>query len=238
MVNVASLVVALPLYSWPMPGAWDSVYDVVGNNSHVKFDIIINPSTGPGAFPPGQDYVAGVSKLNSYSNVDCYGYVPTGFADRSLSDIEGDIATYAQWGAYSGGNLHLAGIFLDEATNDLQKLSFMENVASTIQSTMPSGSKIWTNPGAIVDEAFYAHADVVNAFENDYEEWISPTREAIPWNLHSKSSVIITAFNGAAGDIPGQAQVIADRGFQSACLQGITSYQAFSWVWGSFAAAV
>ena len=103
------LAVDLPLYSWPIDGNWDEVYTALKNNPTTQFNIIINPSSGPGEYPPNSDYTGGVAKLNSYSNCHVYGYLRVGFTDRSLSDVSDDAHNYAQWQSHKKEDIHLDG---------------------------------------------------------------------------------------------------------------------------------
>jgi hypothetical protein len=116
----------------------------------------------------------------------------------------------------------------------------MKDVHDTIHSAFPNGVKIWTNPGTTIPAEFYDYADTVTAFETGYNWWVDPTREAIPWDLHSKSSVMIMRYEGDANDggPEKQAKVLIERGFKSGFLWGQEGYQQFSQVWGKFADGV
>lgn len=234
------LAVDLPLYSWPIDGAWDEVYQALSDNPKTQFNIIINPDSGPGEYPPNSDYTGGVAKLNSYGNAHVYGYLRTGFTDRSISDIQADADNYAQWNSHSGEDTHLDGIFVDEAPDSLDKLTYMKDVHDAIHGAFTDGVKIWTNPGTTIPAEFYEYADTVTAFETGYNWWVDDSREAIPWDLHSKSSVMIMRYEGDSedGGPAKQAETLINRGFKSGFLWGQEGYQEFSKVWGKFAAAV
>ena len=236
MVNVAAaLAVALPLYSWPSPGAWNPIYSAIANNPNTTFNVIVNPNSGPGSFPPATEYIAGVAKLNSYSNVNTYGYLHTEYAVRPLSDIKSDVATYAKWNSYKASNIALDGIFVDEATDQTGHLDYMKTVASTIRTAMPKKGKIWTNPGCIVASSFYDYADIVTAFEDSYVNWNSPKRVGIPQALHNRTSVMITNYSGGLAGIKAQAKILAQRGFHSGFVWGTQSYNSYSSQWVDFA---
>jgi len=234
------LAVDIPLYSWPIDGAWDEVYRALSDNPTTQFNVIINPSSGPGTYPPNSDYTGGVAKLNSYSNAHVYGYLRCGFTDRSISDISDDAQNYAQWQSHKNEDIHLDGVFVDEAPDSLDKLSYMKDVHDTIHSAFPNGIKIWTNPGATIPHEFYDYADTVTAFETGYNWWVDESREAIPWDLHHKSSVMIMRYEGDANDggPEKQARILMERGFKSGFLWGQEGYQEFSRVWGKFADSI
>ena len=94
--------------------------------------------------------------------------------------------------------------------------------------------------GATIPHEFYDYADTVTAFETGYNWWVDETREAIPWDLHGKSSVMIMRYEGDANDggPEKQARVLMDRGFKSGFLWGQEGYQEFSRVWGKFADSI
>lgn len=78
--------ILLPLYVYPSNGGWDPVYAAVAAYPSVQFQIVVNPDSGPGAGQyPNSDYVAGLAKLNSYSNVKTIGYVHTSYGKESTA---------------------------------------------------------------------------------------------------------------------------------------------------------
>lgn len=112
--------VLLPLYIYPSwQGWWNNVFAAVGANPNVTFQIILNPLNGPGGTTPGynSDWVAGVSRLNSYRNVHTLGYVHTSYNARDRADVEADVAAWAGWNAYVARNISVNGIFFDEVPN-------------------------------------------------------------------------------------------------------------------------
>lgn len=240
MVNIAAaLAVALPLYTWPLAGVWDPVFDTIKSNPNTTFNIIVNPNSGPGSYPPNSDYITGVATLNSYSNVNTYGYVHTSYAKRPIAQIKADVAKYSSWSKYKAADIALDGIFVDEAPVDTAQLPYMENVATYIRKTMPSnGTHVWTNPGCAVDKSFYQYADTVTAFEDDYSVWTatgSKTLAALPATLRSKTSVMVLNYPGRAKGIATQAKAMIQAGYRSGFLYGLESYQEFSTTWGDFA---
>ncbi|OQO00894.1 hypothetical protein B0A48_13581 [Cryoendolithus antarcticus] len=227
-----NLHVALPLYSYPLAGVWDPTYNTIASNPSTTFDVIINPSSGPGSYPPESDYLSGVHKLQTYSNVNVYAYVRTGFTERSVSDVADDINTYKKWTTEL--NTPLAGFFVDEAPNTVGDGNSNVNYMKDVHSSIGSSFQTWTNPGSTVDAAFYDYADTVTAFETDYSTWVDPARTAIPWDLHSKTSVMIMRYDGAASGAADQAKVLIERGFKSGFVWGNEDYQEFSQAWATF----
>ena len=41
--------ILLPLYLYPLTGAWDSVYNAASTYPSVNFYLIVDPDSGPGA---------------------------------------------------------------------------------------------------------------------------------------------------------------------------------------------
>jgi len=233
-----NLAVDLPLYSWPKDGNWDGVFSTVSSSPKVTYNIIVNPQNGPSTWPLDDEYVQGVAKLNSYPNTNVYGYIHTcmnGHCERPVSEIIDDIYTYTNWTSYTGADIHLDGIFVDEAPQDTKYRKDLTQVTSTIRDKFPSSIKIWTNPGCIVDAEYYEGVDRVTAFEDTYEKWMDPARTTIPWDLHDKTSVMILNYDGQSDGPASQAKILIDRGFQSGLLYGMEDYQQLSSTWQSFA---
>ncbi|KAJ9624553.1 hypothetical protein H2203_005288 [Taxawa tesnikishii (nom. ined.)] len=235
----AALTVALPLYQWPSSGAWTSVYKVIASNPNTTFDVIINPNSGPGSFPPDSEYIAAVAAINKHTNVNTYGYLHTSWAGRALSSVETDVKTYVKWNSYKGANIALDGIFVDEATADTSDLPYMKSLYSYIRNNMPKNhGKVWTNPGCAVDAKFYSYADMVTAFEDTYTAWKSYGSTAIKASLKSKSSVMILNYSGDSNGVASQAKGLISQGYQGGLLYGNGGYQNYSKVWGTFAGYV
>ncbi|GAB7350155.1 hypothetical protein MBLNU459_g0822t1 [Dothideomycetes sp. NU459] len=235
----AALNVGLPLYSWPSDGAWKPTFQVIASNPNTTFDIIINPDNGPGSFPPDPDYIAGVSKLNSYKNVNLYGYIHSLYGKRPLAQLQADVKTYSKWPKYKASNLSLRGIFVDESTEDTAQLNYMKKLGASIRTTMPAAARrIWTNPGVVVDARFYAYADTVNFFEDSWTVWQATGSKLLPAALHANSSVMILGYNGTAAVLATQAQKLVNAGYRSGFVMNDSSYEVFDPVWGKFAADV
>ncbi|CAN9105369.1 unnamed protein product [Alternaria alternata] len=110
--------VLLPLYIYPQVGAWDPLYTAVAANPCVRFVVIINPNSGPGAAPwwPNEDYVREIARLNALPNVTTLGYVRVAYCRRPVQDVLEDIETYRRR-AREDDRLRVEGIFVDETVN-------------------------------------------------------------------------------------------------------------------------
>ena len=63
--SVSPPTVAIPLYIYPSPQAWEPLHNAIVDNPSVTFQIIINPNNGPGSAAPDANYIAEVARLNS-----------------------------------------------------------------------------------------------------------------------------------------------------------------------------
>lgn len=169
----------------------------ITDNPSVPFAVVINPQSGPGdSDSPGDEYVSAIERLNSYPNVQTFGYVRTEWAGRDLDTVLNEIERYAGW-AEINQTLALNGIFFDEAPHDYSddKLDFLENVNEAVKNSdglaepravslrysceWPSrlnltiNTQIIHNPGVIPDERLMsgdARADITVVFEQSFQE--------------------------------------------------------------------
>lgn len=164
--------VLLPLYIYPSAGAWNDVYSNITANPGKNFTIVVNPASGPGSSTyPVSDYVAGIAKLNSYSNTQVLGYVDTGYPQISTSTVNSQVAQYKKWASYSKADIHIDGIFFDDmdGTYTPQQYAYYQNISITTKITMgPGFQHVLFNPGAGVDSRYFALADEIIVFEDYY----------------------------------------------------------------------
>ncbi|KAF1348157.1 Spherulation-specific family 4, partial [Delphinella strobiligena] len=165
--------IALPLYIYPTPSAWSPLYNAIAANPQTSFNVIINPSNGPGSPAPDENYISALNLLNNHTNVDVYGYVHLSWGDRSLDALDSDIRDYGTWTTHNSNfGIRLDGVFLDEAPTDISYVSYTAAVASSVKSSLGRDAKVWSNPGTPVDPAFYGcGVDLVNAFEDSWDAW-------------------------------------------------------------------
>ncbi|KPI45888.1 uncharacterized protein AB675_359 [Cyphellophora attinorum] len=93
-----SSAILVPLYIYPLLGAWNPLYEVIEANPTTQFQVVINPHNGPGATPlPDSNYCREIPKLRSHPNVVVYGYVNVVWATRDLDEVCKDVEIYAAW---------------------------------------------------------------------------------------------------------------------------------------------
>jgi hypothetical protein len=130
--------ILLPLYVYPVPGAWDPLYAAYTYTSHhfqklitnnfcrakaypnVEFTAIINPCSGPcNSSLPAQVYVNEIPKLKTFDNIRTLGYVATNYTSKELSHVLAEIDVYANWPKVSNNTrLKVDGIFFDETPSE------------------------------------------------------------------------------------------------------------------------
>ena len=165
-----SLSVLVPLYLYPGNSAfkWSNVTAAIAANPHVNWQIIVNPDSGPGSYPPDANYIAGVSKINSYPNAVTLGYVDTGFTQVSYSTLKSQVDTWAEWSTYAAANIAIHGIFFDDVSDDATSASYSyyQQAAAYAQSTIPSKpAPVVFNPGTTVPDQLFAYADTIVQYE-------------------------------------------------------------------------
>ncbi|RMZ88306.1 hypothetical protein DV736_g4461, partial [Chaetothyriales sp. CBS 134916] len=193
--------VVVPLYIYPLPSAWEPLYEGITNISpwkwkcsilshpHISFIIILNPHNGPGmdSSLPDATYSIEIPKLNAFPNVTTVGYVRIDYCRRPLESVKEDIAKYAHWSTVDGLGVH--GIFFDETPNlyspDVVKyLTEMNQIVKTEQGIV--GDRfIIHNPGTIPDPDLASELtdqapDLTAVVEDSYANYVSaPLQERL-----------------------------------------------------------
>lgn len=228
-VRVPPTRVALPLYIYPAPGAWDPVFDAIVANPSVHFDIIVNLHDGPGGSVPDANYISNLSKLNSYSNTTSFEYIHTSWGERGVDHIADDISTYESWSSYKDADIHIDGILFDEAPTTMSRLPYMREVYQLTKSTLTRGDTVWTNPGTVVDGRFFAVADLINTFEDSHENW--RTVSHIQKQYRAKSTVMIHTYRGSPATLEEDIAAAAVAGYHAALFTTRPGYESLSSMW-------
>lgn len=207
----------LPLYVYPSwQGWWNNIYAAIAANPDLEFQVIVNPSNGPGGSTPGynSDYISGVARLNSYPNVHTYGYVHTTYGSRSIADVNQDTIDWANWNAYTADNISIHGIFFDEVpnwtgqrgANDVFYMSQLTDYAQSLFGQQVSSFEIIYNVGQRCNHLEYFDddmADYVIIFENYAAEFHSVVLTTnVPDGLAEKSSILLHEFNDDDNPLP------------------------------------
>ena len=233
MVN--SAFVFLPLYLYPSNSSWDALTTSIAANPDLDFQIVIAPNLSD--VYPDANYVAGIERLNIFSNVQTLGYVYTTWATRSLTEVKSDINCYAAWSNYSEGNIGVSGIFFDEApssvTNDT--LSYMSTITTYAKTALGAGKDhITFNPGVAVDASFYDIADTINIFENSWAAFNLTALNAVQWDLLANSTYVIHNFTGGDSLQADLISNLTDSNVGGMLITTQSGYTAMSDLWAEF----
>lgn len=167
----------LPLYVYPTEGAWDYIYEVIGENPEIVFDVILNVEDGPGSRDPGfnDEWRNATSILKSYANVQTWGYVHAAYNSSFLGEVAVNISYWARWHVYDQV-IAIDGIFIDEVPNNIEADKAADDVYY-MTTTVTYAKRIWDsyglegpkiafNPGiGPVHPEYYDLADTVVVFE-------------------------------------------------------------------------
>ena len=193
--SASALNILLPLYLYPGEGAsdWSTVFSTISSHPNVQFEVVVNPNSGPGtnSYPTDANIIAGISKLNGYSNVHTVGYVLTGHGSRSIETVNAEIDVYASWAGYKGADIHIGGIYFDEVSVDPNDIPHYQSLSEHATTAIPSG-RVTFNPGTRAPEQLFAYCNTMVEFEHplaDYEA--EGILAQIPGGLESKSAVQI-----------------------------------------------
>lgn len=159
--------ILVPLYVYPSTGAWDTVVNAIKAYPSLTFQIIINPANGPGNSGTGYDdsWRTALSTINSYSNVETYGYVHCSYGAQSTNAVETNITTWQTWNTYTAKDISMTGIFFDETPDG--NTAYMTTLATFAHSKLGSSSKIIFNPGGkVTGNDYFSLADHVVVFED------------------------------------------------------------------------
>ncbi|KAJ5771737.1 hypothetical protein N7520_002266 [Penicillium odoratum] len=176
--------VLFPVYIYPETNTtWDPLYDAISTHPELDFVIIVNPSSGPGSSTPNTQYATAVRRLDTYSNVQKVGYIPTHYANRNITAVLDDVASYANWTATSN-ELGMDGIFFDEIPYDWNstKAEYLSQINEAVKNStgIQSPHLIIHNPGTIPDSRYADKdntTDITVVFEQSYSYYQSQKKE-------------------------------------------------------------
>ncbi|KAH6612972.1 Spherulation-specific family 4 [Boeremia exigua] len=231
--------VTVPLYIYPGPGSWNPLHVAIATNPGLHFCIIINPSNGPGSPVPDANYIAEVARLRAPANTTLFGYVHMTWGQRDYNHVVADISTWAAWAGYPECDIHVDGIFVDEAPSSVAFLKYMKGLKQHARTVFSGNAILWTNPGVPVDSAFYAEADIINACENSHDHY---TRQklisSVPMSLRSKTSLMIHHYTRSTKQLRLDVEALLRAGYHFAFITTDVGYTYFSTMWLDFIAAL
>ncbi|KAL1412240.1 hypothetical protein Q8F55_003251 [Vanrija albida] len=227
--------VVVPLYIYPLPGAWDPLVLAAKANPSAQFVAIVNPGSGPGPEAlPDTSYQSAIASLLTVPNIIVVGYVHCSYGARDPATVNADIDRYAGWERASHGVLRTQGIFIDEAPWDPSLRGHLAVYAHRIRSaplrlgvTPPppppptpatlaaapprKAPLVIYNPGTVVARGYIEDADLVVVFEQSadkFSEWfLEHGIGQIPASLRHKCVAMV---HSVGGGVPG-AHDVADK---------------------------
>lgn len=161
----------------------------------------------------------------------------TSYSGRPIADVQAEIKIYSGWKSYTGGDIHLDGIFFDEAPSAWTAATtgaYMTNITNFARSNFTS---VTFNPGTTTDAQFFTLADNIVVFENAAGQWIPPiinTLNRTTSAQKAKSVVMIYNFKGKGVDQYAITQTVTGMGMAGLFLSDVTGYVAVSTMWKSF----
>ncbi|RMY72508.1 hypothetical protein D0863_04467 [Hortaea werneckii] len=199
--------ILVPLYMFPFPGAWDPLLQAAQNHPEINFQAIVNPDSGPGQGScPGPEYSTALANLIAYPNIQTLGYAR--WPRAGCSSPQG-----------KGVNLHVDGIFIDEAPADVGDCwAYMRDAANYAKHQMPWGANtVFFNTGTRTDERYWRIADYINVFENTEEVFDANGLAAFTGTgrYSSRSTVIINGHDGSMASLQSSVDMLLNRGYKS-----------------------
>ena len=201
-LQAASMFILVPLYSYPgtSASAWSNVTAAIKAFPQVKWQVIVNPDSGPGTTGCLTDtnYINAISILNGYANVMTLGYVDTDYTNRAYSAVIQDINTYASWWTCKkpGYNISIDGIFFDDVNNTASNtvFTYMQNASNYAYAQVPSDvTPVIFNPGTLAPTQLFGYCDTMIEFESLYSLYNNATTiKTIPRSYRDQSAILVT----------------------------------------------
>jgi len=213
------------------------LYDSIDQSPSVRFDVIINPSSGPGTSVgalPDAGWTDALTELNARNNSHALGYVHTSWGQRCIGEIQTDILAYVKWSAENSSH-QISGFFFDETpVNDTSFMTgYMQTVTSFARTVLnlPS-SRIIFNPGAPPASAYYNIADVIVTFEGEnagFSNFLSsPEYIDMTASEKAQAAYIIRDFNGTTSEQADLVQSIASENISALFITTAPNYEVIS----------
>lgn len=162
------------------------------------FKLSSNPTPVLEAERVSEEYMAGVTNLNSHRNVELFSYVHCNCNNNSGHEVNRNVTQWNSWNA--DPETTIDGIFYDEIPNeegDNKSVVFLASLVKAATSTFVAHPfKSIFNPCAISQNTeLYDAADYIVVFESEasaYNE--SVLSNQIPAGKASQSSILVCTF--------------------------------------------
>jgi hypothetical protein len=236
---LTSPTIAVPLYIYPSPGSWEPVHTAISRNPGLNFHIILNLSNGPGNSIPDANYVAEVARLRMMPNATLFGYVHVSWGKQDHDRVNADTSTWSAWNRYSYADIHVDGIFLDEAPSSIAFLEHIRIIKRYAAIAFSKSIILWSNPGVPVDSRFHAEAEIINTCEDKYDHQVlQKSLFSIPVRKQSETSILVHDYTGSIQQLCLDVQALRYAGYRSALITTDSNYTNFSEMWLEFVSAL
>ena len=191
--NSLSIIVPLYLYPGDKGIAWNDVTTTIEAYPGVQWLIVVNPSSGPETTGyPSDNFISGIAKLNSYSNVNTIGYVDTAYGNKTIATVNSETDVYASWANYGNADIAIGGIYFDDVSITSSRYSYYETVATHVRSSMKSSARVVFNPGYRAPTQLFSYADTIVEFEDSLANYESESIiDQIPTQFRGHSALQI-----------------------------------------------
>ncbi|KAF3096342.1 hypothetical protein TWF103_009910 [Orbilia oligospora] len=121
--------------------AWYPFFQSITSNPSITFNIILNPNSGPGDLYgcPNDDWKSVLSYANGLNNTNLIGYVDSNPTIIPAPVYKPQIQTYKNWANFTGKDIHIDGIFVDDMAYNASSKSYYISFANNIKS-------VWSAP--------------------------------------------------------------------------------------------
>jgi hypothetical protein len=143
----------IPLYVYPN-SVWQDLINWHTQYPTVPIRMIVNPHDGPSYY---DSYLGSWITKEQSAGITPLGYVNTGYTAVSISEVETQIAEYANW-------YGIHGVFLDEMWNVPGQESYYSTITSYAHSI--GVSIVVGNPGTSVSSGYINTVDNIGLYEN------------------------------------------------------------------------
>lgn len=248
-----------PFYIYPAPGAWEPLYTAATAHPDVRFDIIVNPDTGPGgAACPDSNWISTLQQLSTYDNIRTLGYVHTAnrfdcgdsgtdicVTTAPVEQVNANVTKYVGWGECDGG-VAIDGIFFDESPYQANPdfVQYMQTASSFASSALPAGSELVFNAGAAVqDPQYWALTDYICVLENSEAGWradggLAAVEARVQGGFADQAAVILYGYRSGVQRLRSDVQAIVETGLGSLFVSDAGSYAEWGAQWLEFADAL
>jgi hypothetical protein len=179
--------------------------------------------------------------LRTYQNAIPICYVHTSYATRAINDVLTDITTCSHWKNYTQADIHMSGIFFDEAVYEYNSTTFgyMTNITTFARSLLGTGNdNIVFNPGEVVPSQWYSLADYIVAFENGFTAYSTAIIGYISPSQRPQSLFIMYGFSGSQTTQQSLVDGIVAAGIGGLFVTTQQIYTAWSALWAQFCSSM